>query len=77
MENQHKHIRGYREFNVNELEAINRIKDSEADTARLVEGIKQVPGVDQRQLSIAVTEFEHAYMRLVRSVAKPENPFGR
>lgn len=77
MDNQHRQIPGYRDFDHNEVEAIRRIKEKEADVARLVEGVAQVKGVDQRQVSIAITEFEAAFMRLVRAVARPANPFGR
>jgi len=75
MDNQHKLVKGYRDFNQQELDTINSVKAAEADIAELWKQIKAVPGVDQRALAVAKTHLQDAFSWMVRSVAKPEDPF--
>ncbi len=75
MDNQHQKIKGYRDLSQDEINLMNDCKSLESSTASLVALIKAEDGVDQRQLAIAKTEFEHAFMRLVRSIARPESPW--
>ena len=75
MENQHKKITGYRDLTQVEIDAMNAIKGCEADVAGIVGWIKSIKDVDQRNIAIARTSFEDAFMRLVRAVARPESPF--
>ena len=75
MDNQHKKITGYRDLTQEEIDNMNAIKLAEKVIANLVAAVKSIPDVDQRNIAIARTSFEDAFMRLVRAVARPESPF--
>lgn len=76
-------ITGYRSLTQDETDLINEIKDAESAIARLVVQVQHnaygteagAQGEALRQAAIARTEFEHAFMRLVRSVAQPVSPW--
>lgn len=72
MENQHKKITGYRDLSQSEIDAMNGIKHLEAQWNGLIDHLRSVAGVDQRQVAIAATAGEEAFMRAVRAVAQPE-----
>ena len=72
MENQHRKITGYRELSQSEIDMMNEIKEFEASWNGLIDRLREMKDVDQREVSIAVTEAEHAFMRAVRSVARPD-----
>lgn len=71
MDNQHKKIAGYRDLSQSEIDLMNRIKAHEAGFNGLIDEMRGQPGFDQRQVSIAATDGESAYMRAVRAVAQP------
>jgi hypothetical protein len=78
VENQHRKITGYRDLTQAEIDAMNKIKAAEANIAALhAEIVAILPERSEatRQASIARTEFEHAFMRLARSVAQPVTPW--
>ena len=85
MDNQHKHIAGYRDLTLDDVNLMNTIKAKEGEIAGLVRvvqgnnGLASKAGPDAneaaRQIAIARTEFEHAFMRLVRAVARPLSPW--
>lgn len=79
MDNQHRRITGYRELDESEVALMNRIKAKEAEAAELVSLVRTTAaqGEPQRQVAIAVTAFEEAFMRLVRAVARPASPWER
>ena len=68
-------IIGYRYLTETDLAMMNVIKLAESSIADLVAEVKDVPAVDQRNIAIARTAFEDAFMRLVRAVVRPESPF--
>ena len=68
-------IIGYRHLTETDLAMMNVIKLAESSIADLVAEVKDVPAVDQRNIAIARTAFEDAFMRLVRAVVRPESPF--
>lgn len=68
-------VKGYRELTESELELINSIKTVEQGVAELWHKVRALPSSDQRQLGITRTELEHAFMRFVRAVARPESPW--
>lgn len=72
MENQHQKITGYRDLSQDEINAMNGVKHLEAQFNGLVDFLKQVPGADQRQVALAATHGEDAFMHAVRAIAKPE-----
>ena len=72
MENQHKKITGYRDLSQGEIDAMNGIKSMEAQFNGLIDHLRTMPNIDQRQVAIAATAGEDAFMRAVRAVAQPE-----
>lgn len=72
MENQHQKISGYRDLSQDEINAMNGAKHLEAQFNGLIDYLKQLPGVDQRQVALAATHGEDAFMHAVRAVARPE-----
>lgn len=72
MDNQHKKITGYRDLTQREIDAMNSVKHLEAQFNGLVDFLKDMPEVDQRQVALAATHAEEAFMHAVRSIAKPE-----
>lgn len=72
MENQHKKITGYRDLSQAEIDAMNGIKAMEAQFNGLIDYLRTLPGIDQRQVDISATAGEDAFMRAVRAVAQPE-----
>lgn len=83
-------IAGYRQLNATEAALMNEVKNLEVECAKLVNQLRQhqdisappplgdaLPPVDQRAVSIAVTEMQTAFMWLTRSIARPANPFQR
>jgi hypothetical protein len=72
MDNQHKKIAGYRDLSQDEINAMNEIKALEAKWNGLVDRLRTLPDVDQRNLALAVTYCEDGFSRAVRAVARPE-----
>lgn len=78
MDNQHQKISGYRDLNQAEIDLMNRVKMEETTVAALVREVTngcEPRSEASRQSAIARTEFEGAFMRLVRAVAKPVTPW--
>lgn len=72
MENQHRLIKGYRDLTEVEIAQMNTIKATGIILGELIEQIKAIPGVDQRWVSIGVTDLQKGLMSLTRAIAKPE-----
>lgn len=77
MDNQHKHIKGYRDLDEGDISVINAIKSLEAEVANFWNGQKLLGTRDPRWLSVAKTHFEEGFSAFVRSVAQPKSPFDR
>lgn len=71
MENQHKHIKGYRELSQVEIDAMNEVKQKGEELGQLVEKLRSTEGIDQRWVSIGTTDLQTGLMALTRAVAKP------
>lgn len=71
MDNQHRHITGYRDLSAQEIEAMNMVKAAATDISQLVEAVSAIDGVDQRWVAIARTGLQQAFMALTRAIAKP------
>lgn len=71
MDNQHRHIGGYRELNADEIALINAVKAKAEEVGALLDTLKAAPGLDQRCVAIARTEAQTAFMWAVRSIAQP------
>jgi hypothetical protein len=78
VENQHQKIIGYRDLSVEEIALMNLIKEHEKQIAAvhlMVQKLVPERSEAARQANIARTEFESAFMRLVRAVAQPASPW--
>jgi hypothetical protein len=71
MDNQHKMIKGYRDLSAEEIAAMNKVKEVGATVGQLVDELKALPGLDQRWVSIGVTNLQQGFMALTRGVAQP------
>lgn len=71
MENQHRKISGYRELDQGEIDAMNAVKVLEAEFNAMIDRLRRLPDVDLRNVALAQTAGEDAFMRAVRAIAKP------
>tara|TARA_B100000929_G_scaffold288834_1_gene278121 strand:- start:365 stop:637 length:273 start_codon:yes stop_codon:yes gene_type:complete len=72
LENQHRLISGYAELDRPDIDAINAIKQKEAELLALIQALEtNVDGESARWLAIGKTDIQKGFMSLVRSVAKP------
>lgn len=72
MDNQHRHIKGYRELTEEEIDLMNETKELAESCKMLLDKIKSVPNVDTRSVSIATINLQQGFMWAVRAVARPE-----
>lgn len=77
MDNQHRKIKGYRELNQDEIDAMNKVKDLSEQVGQLVSEIESLNhatgghAVDLRWVAIAKTDLQKGFMGLTRAVAQP------
>ncbi|CAD6548754.1 hypothetical protein LMG28727_04886 [Paraburkholderia kirstenboschensis] len=71
MENQHQHIKGYRDLTPEEISSMNTIKDMAEDIRVELEALESLPEVDKRWLAIGKTNLQQGFMAVIRSIAKP------
>ncbi|WP_277981523.1 DUF7681 family protein [Sphingomonas phyllosphaerae] len=71
MYNQHQKISGYRDLSQAEIDAMNEVKVLEARFNGMIDRLKTIAEIDQRNVAIAQTEGETAFMRAVRAIAQP------
>jgi len=78
MDNQHKHIKGYRDLSPDEIALMNEGKAlaeqvgafcEKLEKAEFAQTSEQVP--DKRWLAIGKTDLQKGFMAVIRSVAKP------
>jgi len=69
--NQHQHIKGYRDLSAEEIALMNQIKEQGVVLGDLVAKLRTEQGVDQRWVSIGQTDLQTGLMALTRSVAQP------
>ena len=65
-------ITGYRQLNEAEAALMNEIKAKGVELGELVARLKGTAGLDQRWVSIGVTDLQTGLMALTRAVAQPE-----
>ena len=58
MENQHRHIKGYRELTQVEIDLMNEVKTKGAELEELVQKLRTTDGLDQRWVSIGQQIFK-------------------
>ena len=71
VDNQHKKISGYRDLTEADIAAMNDCEGVEAKFNAMIDRLRELPGVDQRNVALAQTHGEDAFMRAVRSIAQP------
>lgn len=71
LDNQHQHIKGYRDLSAEEIALMNQIKEQGVVLGELVQKLRAEQGVDQRWVSIGQTDLQTGLMALTRSVAQP------
>ncbi len=71
MENQHRHIRGYRELNEQDVRQINAIKMLGDTCGAMIETLAAEDAYDQRWVSLARTQLQQGFMAAIRAVAQP------
>lgn len=72
MDNQHQHIKGYRDLTEGEIAAMNEVKALADECGRLVEKMRATTeSLDQRWVAIGATGLQQGFMALVRAIAKP------
>lgn len=71
MDNQHKHIKGYRDLSEDEIALMNKVKAKAAEVGDLIDELTAAEGLDKRWVAIAKTELQQGFMAAVRSIAQP------
>jgi len=72
MDNQHRQITGYRELTQEDIDLMNKIKNTVGTVLdELVNELLALDHTDKRWVSIGKTDLQTGLMALVRSVAKP------
>jgi hypothetical protein len=65
-------IPGYRTLSEEEMAMVEATKRMEAACNGFMDQVSTVEGLDKRQLALAATHMEEAYMHLIRAITKPE-----
>ena len=73
VDNQHKKITGYRDLSESEIALMNRIKEKGEGLKELTNELRQHEDLDQRWVSVGITDLQKGIMSLVRAVAKPDS----
>lgn len=73
MQNQHNMITGYRDLTIDEINAMNHVKDQGQRLEHLIDNMRSQVDLDQRWVSIGATHLQQGIMALVRAIAKPES----
>jgi hypothetical protein len=73
MENQHRQIKGYRDFDQATVDKINGAKELAVQIGEFIASAEMDPETDKRWLAIAKTDLQKGCMALVRSIAKPDS----
>lgn len=71
MENQHKHIKGYRDLSQEEINLMNEAKELAEQVGTLIEKVEKTTGVDLRWVAIGKTDLQKGFMSLIRGIAQP------
>ena len=75
MDNQHKHIKGYRDLSQDEIDVMNEIKAEGERLSALCDKLTSAlhPVSDGRWVAIGKTHLQQGIMALVRAVARPDS----
>lgn len=71
MENQHQHIKGYRDLSQAEIDAMNECKALAEQCGAMIAKLRAQDGLDQRWVSIGATQLQQGWMAVIRGIAQP------
>lgn len=71
MENQHWHIKGYRELSPEEVTLMNEVKAKGEELGDLIAKLRALPSNDVQWIDVGELQLKQGVMSLVRSVAQP------
>lgn len=71
MQDQHKHITGYRDLTAEEIGLMNEGKALAEQVGAYLDKIDKIDGIDRRWSAIARTDLQKGFMALTRAIAKP------
>lgn len=71
MKDQHTLIKGYRDLSAEEIALMNEIKAKAAEVGELMEKLRARPELNQRWISIGVTDLQKGFMCVIRGIAQP------
>ena len=83
MDNQHQHIKGYRDLSAEEIALMNECKELAEQCGKMVAKLRQHnrnedggiiaqgKDLDQRWISIGATELQQGWMAIIRGIAQP------
>lgn len=69
MDNQHKHIKGYRDLTQAEIDMMNEGKALAEQVGEWI--VKQNPDLDQRCVATGKTSLQQGFMWAIRGIAQP------
>jgi len=70
MENQHKHIKGYRDLSETEVELMNEGKALAEEVGAFIDRLYLLD-TDKRWVAIGQTHLQQGFMAAIRSIAQP------
>lgn len=71
MDNQHKHIVGYRDLSAQEINLMNEGKDLAERVGEYLKKLELIEEIDPRFLAIGKTDLQKGFMCVIRSIAQP------
>lgn len=74
IDNQHQHIKGYRDLSTDEIALINEAKVLSDQVGEFIAKISDhlpYPNIDPRWIAIGRTDLQKGFMALIRAIARP------
>lgn len=73
MDNQHKHIKGYRDLSQAEIDAMNEGKALAEQVGAWIEKLQSDSSLDQRAVALGKTNLQQGFMWAIRAIAQPSS----
>lgn len=71
VENQHRHIKGYRDLSEDEIALMNEGKSLAEQVGAFIDKLQGNPNIDGRWVSIGKTHLQQGFMAAIRGIAQP------
>lgn len=71
MKDQHTLIKGYCDLSAEEIALMNEVKAKAAEVGELMEKLRARRDLDQRWISIGITDLQKGFMCVIRGIAQP------